>query len=231
MSSQPDKLSTFNGMFKKMRSFLAKLQFNFISVLLILVVTPSVYAFLNLAVSINLFDLINKFPTEVKELISINMFWLELFIGTTMPIFLSLALSIQLAKLKPDDAATIKNILPWIFPLRKFFFSKLPILLVLTAAVFLGIVLFLTFGSDVDLYGNLFLLIFPIFIFSLGVMIKEILAEDPIQGRVGQYMLKNPRAFTALFLVLASASWIYTEMWLPISNRWDLIIFFKSSII
>lgn len=213
---------------RKLSAFISKTNFRMYSIVMFLFATPLTYIVLKFANANNLFELLNEFPSEIKELLSLNSWWLDTMLGMCIPLCLSLALSIQLARLRPEYAETVKIALPWIFPLKKIFFSKISVFFVFTSAVFFGAVMFLTFGPVENNYKSLGLLFFPFVILYLVLEIRKILSVDPMKSKFGQFLLKKQWLFTSMFIALAGFIWVYCELWVPFSTRWDLFVFFKS---
>jgi len=180
------------------------------------------------AVDANILTIIKQFPLALREHFSIETWWLERLFELTIPMFLSIALSIQLARLSEDDSQTIKRLVPWLPTVKDFFAVKLPVFFVATAGVFTGMVTLLVIGGpEIDL-KPLILLPVTIGMLMIAFVMKVVLSEDPSKGPFGTWTMKHHKCIT-ICLVLASASFWLTANWvLPILARIELYQFGKT---
>lgn len=165
---------------------------------------------------------IKQFPDALQEHLSIENWWLERLLELTVPMFLTIALSIQLARLSEDDAEMLKRLVPWLPGIRNIFAVKIPMFFVATAAVFSGMVTLLVIGGPkIDTRP---LILFPI---SIGMLItaitmKSILSKDPRKGPLGNWIMNNHKWITLGLVIISLIFWLIANWVLPILARIDL---------
>lgn len=203
-------------------------RFGLINVLTFLIFVPLSYAILLFLVKVDLFSAVEKMPQDLKELLSLNNWWVDSLISLSVPLFLSAALSVQLAVLKPEHADVIKAVIPWIPQVRGIFHSQVAWFFVFSASVLSGTVLLLTFGGEEANLRALGLMVFPAIVIYLAFTIRDLLSSNPSKGKLGQFILVKYKLCTAIFLTLAGIAFLYSSVYQPVYFRWQVLGLVKS---
>lgn len=212
----------------RMSNTFSKSKLGLINVLTVIIVTPLTYAVLLYFVEQNTFTKLDILPQDLKELLSINNWWLDSLISLSVPLFLSAALSVQLAVLKPEHADVIRTAIPWIPKVRGIFHSQVAWFFIFSASVLSGTVLLLTFGGEEVNLRALGLMMFPALILYVAFTIRELLSSNPSKGKLGQKILAKHKLGIAIFLALAGIAFLYSSVYQPIYFRWQVLEFVKS---
>lgn len=179
-------------------------------------------------VKANIPTIIKQFPDALREYLSIETWWLERLFELTIPMFLSIALSIQLARLSEDDSKTLKRLVPWLPVVKDFFAVKLPVFFVATAGVFTGMVTVLVIGgAEIDLQP-LILLPVTIGMLMIAFVMKVVLSEDPSKGLFGNWTMKYHKCITICLILTSAIFWLAANWALPIFARIELYEIGKS---
>lgn len=196
--------------------------------MIFMLITPISYFGFSIAVEADLFYIYDKLDEPLKDYLSLETWWIETIIRLCVPVFLSVALSIQLGRLHEKDAQTIKSIVPWIPIVRDFFSVKMPIFFVLTASVMLGAILLLVFGGKTIDWARLLMTTFPAAIFTLSEFMRNALSSNPGTGWLSELTMKYHNGLTKISILLASIAWIFSDLYTPIKSRWDIFEYAKS---
>ncbi len=189
---------------------------------------PLSYACFSFAVYHDLFDHYNELAEPLKNYLSLEAWWIETIIRLTVPVFLSVALSIQLATLHDKDAEAIKSIAPWIPKIRGFLSVKMPLFFVFTASVLFGAIFLLVFGGESQDYPKLIMAIFPIAMLILSEFMRSALSSNPSRGALGKLTMKYHKGLTKISLLIAGLAWVYSDLLTPLKNRWDIFMYAKN---
>lgn len=207
---------------------ISKSKLGLINILTFLIFVPLTYAILLFLVKLDLFSAAEKMPQDLKELLSLNNWWIDSLISLSVPLFLSAALSVQLAVLKPEQADVIKAVIPWIPQVRGIFHSQVAWFFVFSASVLSGTVLLLTFGGEEANLRALGLMVFPAIVLYLAFTIRDLLSSNPSKEKLGQMILVKYKLCTAIFLTLAGIAFLYSSIYQPVYFRWQVLGLVKS---
>jgi uncharacterized membrane protein YhaH (DUF805 family) len=212
---------------EKLKLFTKSRYYITLAVILALV-TPLSYLGFSFADENALFERYSKLDEPLKDYLSLETWWIETIISLTVPVFMSVALSIQLARLHDKDAETIKSIFSWVPKVRDFFSVKMPIFFVFTASVLFGAFGLLAFGGKSLNYSALLMTIYPMLILLLSEFMRNALSSNPSEGKLGKLTMTYHKGLTKISISIAALAWLYSDIITPIKNRWNIFDYAQS---
>lgn len=202
----------------------------YISCIIILVLTtPASYLFFSFAVEYNFFELYSRLDAPLKDYLSLQSLWIDTIISLSTPLFLSVALSIQLARLNDEDAKKIEAIIPWIPKINYLFAAKMPLFFVFTASIFFGGIGLLVFGGRTVDYTQLYISVYPLSMLALSGFMRVALTSNIKDDKFGRFIFLHHKKITITFIVIAGSAWCYSELFNPAINRWKIFEYIKHS--
>ncbi len=209
-------LNNISNILKKISNY----KFWISAITLTLIFVALGYKLGNTIIELNLIDKYESIDAVTKNFISIDGWWIETLIGGCIPMFLVFAIQFFVLRLDVDKEKRdfIYSVLPFI-PKLKWLTNKPIYFMLCTAALLLGLVLFLSFDGDLKyLWGALI----PATIFGLTFLVRYTSAQISSGKGFTNSTYKNCVKIAWFCLFLSFLCWGYSDVILPVGDAIEL---------
>ncbi|EOV6297658.1 hypothetical protein ACN9RH_004717 [Vibrio parahaemolyticus] len=197
-----------------------KYKFRIVAAIVIIIFTFFSYWFTGFLIDGNYLTKYQGLDPFVKDLVSVEDWWLETLVGGCVPMFLVYGIQFYLLKfdLEPAKRDFIFSALPFI-PKLKWLTNKPIVFMLGTSSMFLGIVL------HIGLEGNtkyLAALLIPALLFAFTFMLRSASLQISSGKGFSKFTHKNCVSIGWFCIILSFACWVYADVILPFTDALKL---------
>lgn len=153
-----------------------------------------------------------------KELISVQDWWVESIVGSSIPMFLVFGIQFFLLNQKMESKQLIYSALPFIKYLS--WLSGKPVLFILgTASLFFGAIMFLGVEGHIKYFWGMLI---PILMFLLTFSLRYTTSIIESGEGFSSFTYQNNKPIAWFCCAVAAGCWIFADLYTPFSDLYYL---------
>lgn len=154
-----------------------------------------------------------------KQFISIEGWWLEILLGSCIPMFLVFGLQFFFLRMNERSRKYLFSALPFL-PKLSWLAGKPVYIMLATSSLFLGSIIFLGLEGDAKYYWGL---VIPIFLFAFTFLLRYTYSKILSGEGYSELTYKYHMHIGWVCVAISVSCWLYVDVISPVSDFWILI--------